>query len=96
MANRDGNFNRPKTRKLKQIRDNRRAKIIKAKNNVKYDIDDSVPLTKKEQRRQKRLDRILKELDTKEQTSFSKRTIKRRNDRKRPKTTQSDSGMVIG
>lgn len=82
MVNRDINFNRKKVKRLKTIRDKKRARVQRKKKTVGYNEEREQPLTKKQMRKQKRLDKILSQIDQKDLNAISKKTIKRRNKKK--------------
>ncbi len=63
MVNRETNFNRKKVQKLKTIRDKKRTRITKKKNILSLNEKNDKPLTKKQEKRQKNLGRIYKDLD---------------------------------
>lgn len=82
MTNREGNFNRTNAKKLKQIRDKRKANFIG--NRRKYGKDEAVkPLTKKQERKQKNFKKVQEQMGIKKDEFLSKATIRRRNKRNR-------------
>jgi hypothetical protein len=76
MVNREINFNRKKVKRLKTIRDKKRARVQKKKQHLRVEDDYQNPLTKKELKRQKRIENIYKEL--KEDKSVLKEKPKKR------------------
>lgn len=84
MTNRYGNFNRKKEKKLKVIRDKKRARIKNKKKSLGVDDNNETELTKKEKIRMKRSEHILKAAGIKDVSEIlKKKTIKRRNNKKR-------------
>jgi hypothetical protein len=92
MTNRNSAFNRKKVNRAKTIRDKKRSRIRNKKRSINYQEEHEVPreLTKKEQRKQKRLDRILTDMNVRNTNIGKKKVIKRRNDRKKNKNSSSD------
>jgi len=101
MVNRETNFNRRKVKRMKTIRDKKRARINKKKIILNVDRVEDKPMTKKETRRQKRLERIYNEIDTKTKPLGNllkdKLTERRKNRRggKRHKKEKVNSEMVV-
>ena len=89
MVNRTGNFNRKKVKKLQTIRTNKRAAARNKANSFKK-IEHQEDLTKKEMKKQKRLDKIYEELGVKENEILKKKIIKRRNHKKKQKLDEMD------
>jgi hypothetical protein len=82
------NFNRKLVKRLKSIRDKKRGRINNKKKHLGIEKNEEKPLNKKQLRKQKRLDRIMKELDQKDHLPsqstnnvISKSKLKRRNKR---------------
>lgn len=82
MVNRN-NFNRRKVKRLKSIRDKKKARISRKKVHlgIKEQVTE-IPLTKKQEKKQKRLDQIYKELNVEYKDVFGKN---RRRRNKKPK-----------
>ena len=86
---------------MKTIRDKKRARINKKKIILNVDKFENKPLTKKEERRQKRLERIYKDIDTKSKplgNLLQDKQTKRRSQRrggKRHKKPNVNSEMVV-
>jgi hypothetical protein len=76
MVNREVNFNRKKVKRLKTIRDKKRARVQRKKQHLRVEDDYQTPLTKKLMKRQQRLENIYKEL--KEDKSVLKEKPKKR------------------
>ena len=82
MVNRYSTFNRVKTRRLKNIRDKKRARIIRKKKAIGYTEETNETTTKKEQRKMKRSENILKAAGIDDVSKvLSKRKVRRRNKR---------------
>jgi hypothetical protein len=88
MVNRTGNFNRKKVKKLQTIRVNKRATARNKANAFKKEEYEQ-ELTKKEMKKEKRLDKIYSELGVKESEILKKKIIKRRNHKKKQKVEDS-------
>jgi hypothetical protein len=84
MVNRNTNFNRKKVNKLKEIRDRKRASVIrKGRYNIKEnELTDEQK--RKQERRQKKIAKIHTQLNVRD-SEFSKRKIKRRNNKNKSK-----------
>ncbi len=88
MVNRETNFNRRKVKKSKVIRDKWKNKcnLSNARRTTPQFPEETVPLTKKQIKRQKRLAQIYKQLDATEvENRASHKTNRRRN-----KTTDTE------
>ena len=82
MVNRYSTFNRVKTRRLKNIRDKKRARIIRKKKAIGYTEETNETTTKKEERKMKRSENILKAAGIDDVSKvLSKRKVRRRNKR---------------
>lgn len=82
MVNRYSTFNRVKTRRLKNIRDKKRARIIRKKKAIGYTEETNEATTKKEERKMKRSENILKAAGIDDVSKvLSKRKVRRRNKR---------------
>ncbi len=79
MVNREGNFNRRSVSRNKTIRDKKRARIQNKKKSVGYENRPDPEPTKKEVKREKRLERILGGMKSKELNNLMS---KRRSSRK--------------
>jgi hypothetical protein len=101
MVNRDTNFNRRKVKRLKTIRDLKKARKMKKKQNYITDNVESKPLTKKEEKRQRRLDRIYKEFEDKKislnNIEKKDKHIRRRNRRRETKlnNAKKNTDMMV-
>lgn len=84
-------FNRKFVNKRKMIRDRKKAHIVGGKR--KGDVIVEVPLTKKEQKRQSRLEKIYEKEGVKP-NFFEKKPIKRRNKNSGKYTTNTDSNEM--
>jgi hypothetical protein len=82
MVNRHSNFNRRKVKKVNLIRTNKRA-TARNKRNAFEKVEAERELTKKEMKRQKRLDKIYDNLGVKESEIVHKKILKRRNHKKK-------------
>jgi hypothetical protein len=82
MVNRESSFNRRKVNKLKTIRVNKRSTARNKHNSFKKPEQER-ELTKKEMKKQKRLDKIYENLGVKESEIVNKKIIKRRNQKKK-------------
>lgn len=82
MVNRYSSFNRVKTRRLKNIRDKKRARIIRKKKAIGYTEEKNESTTKKEERKMKRSENILKAAGIDDVSKvLSKRKVRRRDKR---------------
>ena len=82
MVNRYSTFNRVKTRRLKNIRDKKRARIIRKKKAIGYTEETNETTTKKEERKMKRSENISKAAGIDDVSKvLSKRKVRRRNKR---------------
>ena len=90
MTNRN-NFNRKKVNRAKTIRDKKKARINKKKSHLgfKENIVEE-PLTKKQLKKQKRLDQIYKELNVKYEDVFSKNKKRRKKNQQKTKKTAQE------
>lgn len=85
MVNRN-NFNRKKVKRLKSIRDKKKARINRKKIHLGInDQDTEKPLTKKQQKKQKRLDQIYKQLNVEYKDVFGKNRRRRNKDKLKSK-----------
>jgi hypothetical protein len=89
MVNRETSFNRRKVNKLKTIRTNKRSAARNKQNSFKK-VESEVQPTKKELKKQKRLEKIYEDLGVKESEILNKKIIKRRNCKKKQKADQMD------
>ncbi len=97
MVNRETNFNRTYCKKLKVVRDKRKARATRKKQNLHSNNVEAQPLSKKEEKRQKRLDKIYKEFDDKKQSTkniIKDKHIRRRN-RRRSEKNKNNTEMII-
>jgi hypothetical protein len=91
MVNRYSNFNRKKVKRLQSNRVTKRAAARNKLNSFKK-VEAEEELTKKELKKQKRLDKIYDQLGVKESEIVQKKIIKRRNHKKKQK---ADNNMDI-
>ena len=97
MVNRDINFNRRKVKRLKTIRDLKKARINRKKQHLQINNDSNLPLTKKEEKRSRRLENIIKEFEDKNislNNIFKDKHIRRRN-RRKAGNKNNNSNMII-
>jgi hypothetical protein len=99
MVNRDTNFNRRKVKRLKSIRDLKKARITKKKQNYISSNIETKPLTKKEEKRQRRLNRIYKEFEDKKislnNIGKKDKHIRRRNRRREAKQNNANKNTEM-
>ena len=90
MVNRYGTFNRRKVNRMKVIRDKKRARINRKKKAIGYTDGEEEKLTKKEERKLKRTENILKAAGIEDVSKIhTKKRIKRRNKKKEKKEKEA-------
>lgn len=95
MVNRN-EFNRKKVKRLKSIRDKKKARINRKKAHLGFkEAQEAKPLTKKETKRQKRLDQIYKQLNTSYNDVFSKNRKRRNKNKQKNQNNDKSEKMEV-